>query len=155
MVIIGIDPGTVRVGYGVLEEQRGRLTLLRCGLLKLPKGTQGHILHTIDREFNTLLREFRPDRVGIERIFFTRNKKTAITIAQARGVLLAASARNGVSIVELTPSEVKCAVTGDGAATKAGVARMVHFLVQGAPRSYRFDDVSDAIAVAIAATGAR
>jgi len=152
MIIVGIDPGTTRVGYGVIKKEGSRLIHLTSGLLAIPqKAGSSEQLLALQTSFKELLQEVRPERAGIEKLFFFKNKKTALSVAQARGVLIVALAEAHVPFVELAPSEVKLAVTGDGQASKEGVAKMVSYFLK-LPSEKRIDDVTDALAVAIAAS---
>lgn len=152
MVIVGIDPGSTRIGYGVLETRGGKLLYQQGGLLRIPKGAKHERLLALERELTKLLLKARPDRAGVEKLFFTKNQKTALDVAEARGVILTAIAKQSIPVFEFTPSEVKRAVTGDGHASKEGVARVVR-LVLDLPYKKTADDVTDALAIAIAASG--
>lgn len=147
MVILGIDPGTHRVGYGVIKKTGSSLSFVEAGLLNIATGPRR--LPTIEESLKELLNRTLPDRVGIEKLFFTKNQKTAIAVAQARGVLLNTVMKHGTPFVELTPSEIKLAVAGNGRAEKQSVARMV-FRFLNIPPLRSPDDVTDALAIAIA-----
>lgn len=151
MIVLGIDPGSTRVGYGFIKTNGNHLEHLRSGLLAVSEGGLPKRLVTLEKSLETLIREMEPERVGIERLFFTKNQRTGIEVAEARGVLLACTARLGIPLVELTPGEVKVAVTGYGSATKTSVATMV-FRLLGVTPSRTLDDVTDALAIAIAAS---
>ncbi|MFH1193211.1 MAG: crossover junction endodeoxyribonuclease RuvC [Candidatus Jorgensenbacteria bacterium] len=151
MITLGIDPGSTRVGYGVVRKERGALVHLESGLLPVRSKEKNERLIEISTSLRGILARVKPDRVGIEKLYFSKNQKTAIEVAQARGVLLYTIARTGILILEFTPSEVKLAVTGDGNATKAGVAAMVARFLRLPPRKL-VDDVSDALAIAITAS---
>lgn len=148
MVILGIDPGSVRIGFGVIKKEGPRLTHLGSGLLEI-SSDESNRLPVLEKDFLGVLRRFKPQIVGIEKLFFAKNRKTAIKVAEARGVLLNALSKEKVSFVEIAPSEVKLAVAGAGGASKESVAKMVkHFLkIRTDPL---FDDVTDALAIAIA-----
>ncbi len=150
MIILGIDPGTVRVGYGVIEKNGGKLIHLESGLIKLPDENYEVRLVALEKNLKELLRKFRPDRVGLERLFFEKNRKTAIRVAEARGVILKTIVQYSIPLKELNPKEVKLAVTGDGNASKNGVEKMVKYFLKLGPLKM-VDDVSDALAIAIAA----
>ncbi len=150
MIILGIDPGTVRVGFGVVASEKGALTCIARGILPLPPVKGAARLRGIERELELLLSRYRPDHVGIERLFFAKNKKTALSVAEARGVLVNTVMKRGIPLVELTPNEVKMAVTGSGTASKQGVAKMVSLLLR-VPVSSLLDDATDALAIAIGA----
>ena len=155
MVILGIDPGSTRIGYGLVESMGGSLLYHEGGLLSAPQtSVGGERLLAIQRDLDDLLQRTRPERVGIEKLFFSRNRRTALPVAEARGVIVATVLRASIPLVELTPSEVKLSVTGDGQATKEGVAKMVRLLLKLPPQKF-IDDVTDAIAIAIAASGSR
>ena len=149
MIALGIDPGTALCGFGVVSLENGRLRLLDAGVVRTPPtGTDGERLHALHVALTKLVALNRPDRVGVERLFFQRNVQTAMTVGQARGVALLVAAEAGVAVDEPTPNEVKQAVCGNGAADKQQVAKMVARLlavdIDGVP-----DDATDALAVAI------
>ena len=152
MIILGVDPGTTRVGYGVIKKEGSSLTHLSSGLLAIPPAANApERLLFLQISFKKLLTEIRPTCAGVEKLFFLKNKKTALSVAQARGVLIVALAYAHIPFVELAPSEVKLAVTGDGRATKEGVAKMVSYFLK-LPQEKRIDDITDALAIAIAAS---
>jgi len=150
MIVLGIDPGTVRVGYGVIKKNGGRLEHLESGLVKLPRKKYEERLLALETRVRELIRRTRPDRVGLERLFFVKNRKTAMRVAEARGVILKTVIEEAIPLKELNPSEVKLSVTGDGRASKEAVAKMVRLTLKTAPRKM-LDDVSDALAIALAA----
>ncbi len=149
MIILGIDPGSVRVGYGVLKKGQGVLRHIESGLLPIHTHDKASRLVELERALHALLVRAKPDMVGIEKLYFSKNQKTALEVAQARGVILRTIAASRIPFLEFTPREVKLAVTGDGNATKRGVAAMVgrflHFPLKGGVA----DDVTDALAIAI------
>ncbi len=152
-VILGVDPGTSRVGYGIIRGA-GTPTLIDCGLLRVlssPSSSHRH-LHEIAQELERLIRKHRPVMVAVEKLYVAKNSKAALAIAQARGVILLSAEKHGIPLVEYAPSSVKKAVTGYGAADKKGVARMVKSILR-TPKIEGPDDVTDALAVAIAASG--
>lgn len=149
MIALGIDPGTALCGFGVVSLEEGKLRLVDAGVVRTDAGqTDARRLQALHAALLQLLRLHRPDRVGVERLFFQRNVQTAMTVGQARGVALLVAAEAGVAVDEPTPNEVKQAVCGNGAADKQQVARMVARLLEvgidGVP-----DDATDALAVAI------
>ncbi|MEK7512606.1 MAG: crossover junction endodeoxyribonuclease RuvC [Patescibacteria group bacterium] len=154
MILLGVDPGSVRVGYGAIAAQGSLLIHLESGLIPVPGATKAERLVALEQSLGALIDRLHPERVGIERLFIGKNRKTANEVAHARGVIIATIARRGVPIVELSPSEVKCAVTGTGTASKGGVARMVALLLR-LDGTRQIDDVTDALAVAIATSGNR
>lgn len=148
MIILGIDPGTAALGYGVIE-RNGRLRAVDYGcFVTTPDASMPERLLAIHEHLADLIELHRPDVVAIERIFFSRNAQTAFAVGQARGVVLLAAAQAGLAVWEGTPSEVKAAVTGYGAADKSQVARMVQ-AVLGLPELPTPDDAADALSIAI------
>jgi len=149
MITLGIDPGTATCGFGVIELADGRLRMVDAGVIRTPSDeTDADRLRQLHAALATLLGEHRPQRVGVERLFFQRNVQTAMAVGQARGIALLVAAEAGVPIDEPTPNEVKQTVCGNGAADKQQVAAMVARLLavsmDGVP-----DDATDALAVAI------
>ena len=154
-VVLGIDPGLERVGFGVVRIEGSRLTAVEHGLIKTPPGPTPGRLVQIHAEVTALLTRAQPDWVGMERLFFAKNQTTAIEVAKACGAIQLALAQAGLEVVELSPPQVKLAVVGNGAAEKAQVGYMVTRLLS-LPSPPKPDDVADALAVAIAvALGAR
>jgi crossover junction endodeoxyribonuclease RuvC len=154
MRILGIDPGTTRIGYGIIRKENGKLLFEESGLLKVGYKKQNSSLPMIESSFATLLKRTHPDRIAFEKIFFTKNKKTAIEVAHARGVLMNVALKTKIPIFEFTPPQIKLSVTGDGRATKEGVSKMV-FKTLLLPQKALLDDITDALAVAITASSFR
>ena len=154
MIVLGIDPGTAALGYGIVERSAGRLREVDHGcLVTSPDLSMPERLLRIHALVDELIGLHQPDLVAVERLFFSRNAQTAFAVGQARGVVLLAAAQHGTAVREATPSEVKVAVTGYGAADKAQVARMVQ-LVLGMSDLPRPDDAADALAIATWAANA-
>jgi crossover junction endodeoxyribonuclease RuvC len=149
VIILGVDPGTAALGYGILERSGGRLRAIDHGCLEtspdLPLPERLLAIHAL---LDDLIQLHEPAIVAVERLFFSRNAQTAIAVGQARGVVLLAAAQHGRPVREATPSEVKIAVAGYGAADKRQVQRMVQ-LVLGMKDLPTPDDAADALAVAI------
>ncbi|MFN2298690.1 MAG: crossover junction endodeoxyribonuclease RuvC [Anaerolineales bacterium] len=149
MRVVGIDPGTARTGYGVIEERAGRLVLIRYGTIcTAPDTPMPRRLLALHQELTGLLALHAPQSAAVESLFFQKNVRTALSVGQARGVALMALAEHGVPVSEYTPPEVKQAVTGYGGADKAQVQSMVQVLL-GLPEPPKPDDAADALAVAI------
>ena len=151
MLVLGIDPGTAICGFGFVEAQGNHLKGREHGAITTSsKARPEDRLARIFDEVENLIKEKKPDVLGIEQLFFNRNVTTAIPVGQARGVVLLAAAKNDLPIIEQTPLQVKQAVTGYGKATKEQVIYMVTKLLnlKAAPKP---DDTADALAVAIAA----
>jgi crossover junction endodeoxyribonuclease RuvC len=149
VIILGIDPGTAALGYGIVESSRGRLREVDHGcLVTSPDTAMPARLLAVHALVDELLAVHSPGLLAIERLFFSKNVQTAFAVGQARGVVLLAAAQQGVPVVEATPNEVKSAVAGYGAADKEQVQRMVQ-LVLGMAERPRPDDAADALAIAV------
>jgi crossover junction endodeoxyribonuclease RuvC len=146
--VLGIDPGTAAMGYGIVERTGGRLREVDHGcLVTSPDLSMPERLLAIHALVDELLELHQPDLMGVERLFFSRNVQTALGVGQARGVILLAAAEHGTPVREATPNEVKSAIAGYGAADKEQVQRMVQ-LVLGMSERPRPDDAADALAIA-------
>ena len=149
MIILGIDPGTAALGYGVIERTGGRLRAIDHGcLVTSPDLPMPERLLAIHGLLDDLMALHQPAIVAVERLFFSRNAQTAMAVGQARGVVLLAAAQHGRPVREATPNEVKSAIAGYGAADKEQVQRMVQ-LVLGMAELPRPDDAADALAIAV------
>ncbi len=153
MFVLGVDPGLTRCGYGLVEGsfvERESFRAVRAGTIETsPEEPVERRLRQLHVELDALLRETNPDAVVVERVFYQRNARTAISVAQASGVAIALAARDDVVVRQFTAQEVKLAVTGYGAASKAQVQGMVARLcrLSEVPRP---PDAADALALAIA-----
>ena len=149
MKIIAVDPGYDRLGVAVMELENGTEKLLYSGCIETSKG-QALLdrLHVIGDSFLSLLTTHSPTALAIETLFFNQNQKTAMGVAQARGILIYLAQANGCTVYEFGPQEVKVAVTGYGKSDKTAVIDMVKRLVPAAPAA-ALDDEYDAIAVGI------
>jgi crossover junction endodeoxyribonuclease RuvC len=149
MIVLGIDPGTASLGYGIVERRGSSLRAVDYGCLTTsPDAPLADRLHHIHALVAELIETHTPDIVAVERLFFSRNAQTAFAVGQARGVVLLAAAQAGIPVREATPNEVKLGVTGYGAADKGQVARMVTVILQLGEVPHP-DDASDALAIAI------
>lgn len=150
MLSVGIDPGTATTGYGfVRETSAGQLEVVDFGVITTsPDVRMEERLLTLYDELLRLFILHRPDSGAVEKLFFARNVTTAISVGQARGVVLLAMAKVGLQVVEYTPMEIKQAVAGYGGADKPQVQQMVRALL-GLAEIPRPDDAADALAVAI------
>lgn len=151
MIILGIDPGTARVGFGLLRKEGSKLVHVAHGCLETPK-TMPHAerLSYLNTALGELVDLHQPVLVGVERLFFQKNVTTAMSVSEARGVTLLALHDRGVTISEHTPMQVKMAVTGYGGADKRQVQEMVKrlFSLKEIPKP---DDAADALAIAYCA----
>lgn len=155
MLVLGLDPGLARSGWALLEAPGGTPRLRSAGCwTTLPEDSLSTRLLVLWDSFAELVAREQPQVVAVERLFFKRNVSTAMAVSHARGVLLCAGARAGLELHEYTPGQIKQAVTGNGAAGKEQVARVVRLLL-GTELPPGPDDVSDACAVAICHQQAR
>ncbi len=149
MFVLGIDPGVSRCGYGCVESARGQALRQRLGRRRRQHADgDGPRLAALDADLRELLVDLRPDVVAVERLFFQVNVRTAMSVGQASGLVLAAAAQAGCVVVQYTPNQVKQAVAGYGAAGKEQVQRMVQSLL-GLPEVPRPPDAADALALAL------
>ena len=149
MIILGIDPGYAIIGWGVVRYERGRFQPVDFGAILTAAGTPfPKRLEEIYTQLQTVLSRCRPDAVSVEKLYFQNNQKTAIEVAEARGVILLALQQAGVPVFEYTPLQVKSAVTGYGQAHKPQVMEMTRRLLRlkEVPKP---DDTADALALAI------
>lgn len=147
--VLGIDPGIALCGYGIVEEEGGELNMLVCGAISTPARLPlPERLCMIHEQLSDLIVEHEPDTVAVEKLFFTRNVRTAFAVGQAKGVVLLAAAQSGKSVFEYTPQQVKSAITGYGSASKSQVQEMVR-MVLGLEFVPQPDDAADAVAVAV------
>lgn len=154
MRILAIDPGFDRLGIAVLEGDPSRPTLLESDCLTPAKGEASTRLAVVFREVDAYIDRFSPDSIAIESLFFGANKTSVIGVAEARGAVLSVAGLRGLPVREISPQQVKLAVTGYGASDKKAVAAMVPKLVALTEKK-RLDDELDAIAVGIAALASR
>lgn len=149
MVILGIDPGVATIGFGVINAERQKNTLIQYGTITTPAGIPlASRLLQISNDMEKLIHLFQPDEMAIEELFFSTNITTGISVAHGRGVILLAAEKLGVPIFEYTPIQVKQAVAGYGKADKKQVMLMTQRLLH-MNRIPRPDDAADALAIAI------
>ncbi|MDE2748703.1 MAG: crossover junction endodeoxyribonuclease RuvC [Chloroflexota bacterium] len=150
MLTLGIDPGTASLGYGFVKERAdSSLETVKYGVIRTNADTaMPERLKHIHDELAALIERYHPDRAAVEELFFARNVTTAITVAQARGVVLLALQNAGLPIAEYKPNAIKLSISGYGGAGKAQMQEMVRILLALEQRP-RPDDAADALAVAI------
>jgi len=149
MKVLGIDPGYDRLGVAVLEKTTGGETLLHSDCIETDKAAElSQRLHTLGDAVQSLISTHQPDVVAIETLFFNKNQKTAIGVAQARGIIIYLARAAGCAVYEFGPQEIKIAVTGYGKSDKRSVITMTQRLIENAPAK-ALDDEFDAIAVGI------
>jgi len=149
MRVLGIDPGTAITGYGIVDYIAGKENLVKYGAIRTsPSLNMADRLYKIKLELGSLLQEYQPQIVAVEELFYNRNSKTVISVAQSRGVVLMTAAEAGLPVAEYTPLQVKQSVVGYGNADKRQVQLMVQRIlkISEIPRP---DDAADALAIAI------
>jgi crossover junction endodeoxyribonuclease RuvC len=149
MRILGIDPGTGILGFGVIDAAHGKAQLVDAGVIRTPVHEDDAVrLQTIFDELSDIISSTHPEAMSVEKLFFARNVTTAMTVAQARGVVLLCARQAGLTIAEYTPLQIKMALTGYGRADKKQIQEMVRVILQlqEAPKP---DDCADAIAAAL------
>jgi len=151
MIILGIDPGTAIIGFGIIEkENKGqKLKPIKYGCIETSsKLSTAERLKILNKELGLLIKKYKPDMAAVEDIFFFKNLKTAIKVSQARGVILLTISEANIPVAEYTPLQIKQAVACYGRAEKSQVQKMVKFLLnlKEIPKP---DDAADALAVAI------
>lgn len=151
MKVLGIDPGTAILGWGVVVREAGKVTALDYGAIETPAGEAMETrLLTLYQELCAVIARLRPNCAAVEKLFFGQNTKSALSVGQARGVVLLALAQANLPVWELTPAEVKQAVTGWGRADKRQIQAMVTRLLQLDEVPHP-DDTADALAIALTA----
>ncbi len=154
-VILGIDPGFGRMGFGVIRAAKRDTHPLDFGVFTTDAQLDfGSRLAYLVEDLQAVIAHWHPQLFALESLFFSGNQKTAMRVAEARGVVLLTAAQHGIPVVEFTPSQVKLALTGDGKASKAAAQRMVKQLL-ALPRAPKPDDAADALAIAITASTVR
>ncbi|KKU55549.1 MAG: Crossover junction endodeoxyribonuclease RuvC [Parcubacteria group bacterium GW2011_GWA1_47_11] len=148
MIVIGIDPGTTRIGYGIIRNESSRLSYIAHGIIT--NGGKDKMLdfQATEKNLAALIKKHKPSMAGIEKLFFFKNQKTVMSVSEMRGVILLTLARHGLPVQEFTPLEVKRNVSAYGRAEKDQVERMVKALlkIRNLPGP---DDAVDALAIAI------
>ncbi len=149
MRILGIDPGVAITGYAVIELNNGVFNCLQSGCIRTAKDEQPALrLKAIHDQVLTLLNKYKPQELAVEKIFFSKNVRTAFQVGEARGVIMLVSANQDIPLFEYTPLQVKQAVAGYGKAEKQQVQKMVQLLLK-LKKKPAVDDEADAMAVAL------
>jgi crossover junction endodeoxyribonuclease RuvC len=151
--VLGLDPGSLRTGFGIVDCIGGADTHVASGCVQVRGTNLAQRLHLIHQRLLEIVAEYRPDEVAVERVFMHRNADSALKLGQARGAALTAVVAHGAAVYEYAPRAVKLAIVGNGGADKAQVAHMVRVLLAiGEPAT---SDVSDALAIALCHAHAR
>lgn len=153
MKILGIDPGIGRMGYAIVTANGNKAVLVECGCITTESKTaEPQRLLEIKNDLETIIKKHKPEILCIESLYFANNAKTAMTVGQARGVAVVMGAEAGMQIIEMTPLQVKIAITGYGKAEKSQVQRML-LTIFGIKKIPKPDDAADAAAIAWAGIG--
>ena len=150
MIVLGIDPGTTKIGYGVITSERNRLVCVDYGILKNKRADKLHNLRETEKNLSSLIKKHKPEAAGIEKLFFFKNQKTVMAVSEMRGVLLLTLAKHNIPIHEFTPLQVKQNISAYGRAQKDQMQRMVQLLLN-LKDPIEPDDAADALAIAICA----
>lgn len=148
MVILGIDPGTTQIGFGIIENEKNRFTPIAYGIIKNTGKDKLFDYKKTYRELSEIIKKYHPEMAGVEKLFFFKNQKTVINVSEMRGVIMLALADNNLPVAEFTPLQVKQAISSYGRADKNQVQRMVR-LILNIKEEIRPDDAADALAIAI------
>ena len=148
MITLGIDPGFARCGYGFIESKNSVYKIVDCGLIETFQNEEyNRRLKKIFDELNDLIIKYKPDNAAIEELFFSKNTKTALKVAEARGIIILALTINNIDFMEYKPKEVKSQITGNGNANKNAVIKMINLFTGS---KIIQDDTADAVAIALA-----
>lgn len=149
MRVLGIDPGTGRLGWSIVEKEKGREVLVDCGCIETPANTDLNVrLEIIFTELNRIIKEYLPTEASVEDLFFATNRKTIMSVGAARGVALLACQLAHLKIASYTPLQIKSTITGYGSADKKQVEFMVKQILK-VKELPKLDDTIDAIAAAL------
>lgn len=151
-IILGIDPGFGRIGFGVIDKTaKNEWCVLDYGCIETsPKKIFSDRLLEISEAINILIKKYQPSRMAVEKLFFSKNVTTGIEVGHARGVIMLSAAQVGMPIDEFTPPQIKQAITGYGSAEKGQMQKMVSIIL-GIKGKIKSDDAADALAVALCA----
>lgn len=148
MIIIGIDPGTTQIGFGVIKNEGNHFECLNYGIIKNNGKDKLFDYKNTAKELSKLIKKHKPELAVVERLFFFKNQKTVMSVGEMRGVLMLTLANHNLPVLEFTPMQVKQALSGYGGADKNQVQRMVR-LILGIKEEIKPDDAADALAIAI------
>lgn len=148
MIILGLDPGTTRMGYGIIKTDPG-IKYVSCGVIEPSTKNRAERLKFISERLDKLILRYKPNMSAVEKIYFSTNKKTAISVAEARGVILLTLAKRRIPIKEFTPNEVKKLVAGWGRSDKRAVEYAVGMTLKLPSGIKILDDATDALALAL------
>ena len=148
MVILGIDPGTTQIGFGVIKNEGNRFEALDYGIIKNLGKDKLFDYKNTSKALSKLIKKHKPNIASVEKLFFFKNQKTVMSVGEMRGVIMLTLANNNLPVLEFTPLQVKRALSGYGRADKNQIQRMVR-LILGIKEEIKPDDATDALAIAI------
>ncbi len=148
MIIIGIDPGTTQIGFGIIRNEGNRFEALDYGIIKNSGKDKLFDYKNTAKSLSKLIVKYKPGLAVVEKLFFFKNQKTVMSVGEMRGVIMLTLANHNLTVLEFTPMQVKQALSGYGKADKNQVQRMVR-LVLGIKEEIKPDDAADALAIAI------
>lgn len=148
MRIIGIDPGTYRTGYGIIDVINNENKIVSCGCLESRDAKSSKRYFSIYQQITDVIKEYKPQQCAIESTFFYKNPKVVMRLGEIRGVLILSAVQTGIDVFQYTPLEVKKSITGYGRADKEQVRKMVKMLLS-LTKIHKANDVSDALAIAL------
>jgi len=148
MISLGIDPGTVRIGYGFVRHERNKMSPIAYGVISNDGKNKLFDFKETEKNLSALIEKYKPDVAGIEKLFFFKNQKTVMAVSEMRGVIMLTLAKHNLPVHEFTPLQVKQNISAYGRADKNQVQRMVRMLL-GIKEKIEPDDAADALAIAI------
>ena len=148
MIILGIDPGSTLIGYGVIKNEAGHLVCLDYGVIKVKEKEDSLRLLSVKKSFEELINRIKPELVVLEKLFFFKNRKTVIQVSQTKGVIILALAENKIPFIEIAPLELKKALTSYGRASKGNIQKMIKIILN-LKEEPKPDDAADALGLAI------
>ncbi len=151
---LGIDPGTTRIGYGIIEEHRGSFQSLAWGIIENPGVQASEDKAATAANLRALIEEYKPDSAGVERLFFMNNQRTVMSVSEMRGVIMLVLKQMGIPVLEFTPQQVKLTVCGHGKATKRQMQDMIQMLLRIKVKVSP-DDAADGLALALCCATAK
>lgn len=148
-IILGIDPGYGRLGLAVIEKGKDKETVLFSNCIETDRSENIYDrFKIIGQEISSIIKKYNPNELAMESLFVAKNQKTAMRVAEVRGIIIYEAVKNNIPIFEYTPLQIKSAITGDGTSDKTRIIKMIHLLVK-IPKKISLDDEYDAIAVAL------
>lgn len=154
MISLGIDPGTTRIGYGVIQSERNKMTCITYGIISNSGKDKLFDFKETEKKLSALIKKHKPDVTGIEKLFFFNNQKTVMAVSEMRGVIMLTLAKHNLPVHEFTPLQVKQNISAYGRADKNQVQRMVKMLLN-IKEPIKPDDAADALAIAICSASTR